>query len=212
MKSCHAEAIMKNEKVYEVKFSESLDLDVGGVLADFVFPWREEEPPATEFSAVSNSETLAFRFRVEDGDLVLPDAEDPGEGALRSDRVELFFSPTADLLPFYYGAEMDPLGRVYDYRASFHRKFDPAWSFRSLGFSGEIREGGYQVEGTLALEELRDLGCLRSGEMIAGVYRAEFSHLGESIDERWISWVSPDSAIPDFHVPSSFGRFRFLPK
>ncbi len=201
---------MISEKVYGVNRSDSLQLDVGEVLSDFTFPWRQEEAPGTEFTAVWNADSLAFRFRVEDHDLVIPDAEDSGEGALLSDRVELFFSPTENLIPSYYGAEMDPRGRVYDYKASFHRNFNPAWSFETLRFSGEIHELGYTVEGTVALDELRDLDCLRGEAMIAGVYRAEFSHRDDSIDESWISWVSPDSAIPDFHIPSSFGTFRFV--
>lgn len=202
---------MKEEvPVYDVCHSEELLFEHGNELSDFRFPWRNQPVPITRFRAVWNDLYLAFRFQVEDDDLVLPDASDEGEGALASDRVELFFSPSVDLLPFYYGAEMDPRGRVYDYRASFHRQFDPDWSFRTLHFSGSITEEGYEVSGRMELVELRDLGCLRKGEMRTGVFRAEFSHGIDGIEQNWISWVSPQSATPDFHIPSSFGRFRFV--
>lgn len=203
---------MSGEPVYEVCFSEALIFDHGNELSDFRFPWRSEAAPATRFRAVWNERFLAFRFQVEDDDLVLPDAEDSSAGALASDRVELFFSPTENLLPFYYGAEMDPRGRVHDYRAAYHRQFDPEWSFRSLRFSGKQMKDGYDVNGTIELSELRDLECLQGEEMRTGVYRAEFSHGSDGIDENWISWVSPDSPTPDFHIPSSFGKFRFVSK
>jgi hypothetical protein len=200
------------EKTYEVRYSDALRIEEGMELSDFRFPWKEDPAPETRFRAVWNEEFFAFSFEVEDHDLVIPDAEDPGEGALASDRVELFFSPSEDLRPVYYGAEMDPRGRVYDYRASFHRQFDPEWSFETLRFSGDVRENGYRVEGTVAISELRDLNCLQAGEMIAGVYRAEFSHGVEDIQQDWISWISPDAPTPDFHIPSSFGRFLFRNK
>lgn len=198
-------------KQYEVQFSESLRTGEGNLLDDFTFPWLDRPTPRTEFRAVWNHDRLAFAFDVDDDDIVLPEADDPGEGALGSDRCEIFVAPNAELTKPYYGAEMDPSGRVFDYRAKYHREFDPAWSFATLEFSGAIREGGYAVTGSLALEELRDLGCLVDGGMIAGVYRAEFSHgEGGAVDENWIAWVDPGGETPDFHVPGSFGRFRFL--
>lgn len=197
-------------KSYPVAFSPSLDPERGEALTDFCFPWLEKPAPRTEFRAVYDDSWLVFRFEVEDEDLVIAESEDPGEGALGSDRVELFFSPSTDLRPHYFGAEMDPSGRVFDYRAVHHRQFDPSWSFSSLAFAGAITPGGYRVDGRIELGELRDLGLLRDGRLVAGVYRAEFSHFESGIREDWISWVSPDSPTPDFHVPSSFGQFQFL--
>lgn len=182
----------------------------GEPLADFRFPWLERPCPRTEFRAVHDGERLRFRFDVDDADLVLGDSADPGRAALGSDRVELFFAADAALELPYYGAEMDPAARVYDYRARYHRQFDDAWRFESLEFRSEVRTGGYAVEGSFALAELEALGCLRDGEMVAGVYRAEFSHApGGRIAEDWISWIDPGTDTPDFHVPSSFGRFVF---
>jgi len=184
----------------------------GVLLDDFRFPWLDRPCPRTEFRAVHDGERLHFRFDVDDEDLVLGDSPDPGQAALGSDRVELFFAPDPELSRPYYGAEMDPAVRVYDYRARYHREFDDAWSFRSLDFRSEIRRGGYAVSGSLALAELAELGCLSDGVIVVGVYRAEFSHAPDgAIVEDWISWIDPGTETPDFHVPGSFGRFRLDP-
>lgn len=194
-------------KTYSVQYSESLDFAVSSQLDDFTFPWQDRQCPVTIFRAVWNDEFLRFRFEVEDDDLVLDDSGELHAAALGSDRVELFFATSRDLSTPYFGAEMEPRGSVYDYQAVFHRDFDDSWAFRDLRFSGELLEGGYQVEGTFSMQELKELGCLQGHEIIAGVYRAEFSHGPDGIIEDWISWINPKVEIPDFHVPSSFGTF-----
>ncbi len=194
-------------KTYPVSYSPSLDLGVATCLSDFSFPWREGSCPSTEFRAVWNEESFAFSFKVADKDFVLPDHTHSGEGALGSDRVELFFATSPELKTPYYGAEMDPSGRVYDYAATFYREIDPSWRFSSLRFHGEIRTEGYDLHGKFAMSELRDLDLVQDGMIIAGVYRAEFSHDKEGTIQDWISWIDPATEKPDFHVPSSFGKF-----
>ena len=198
-------------KIYEVGFSEDLDIGRGLLLEDFSCPWKEGPIPSTQFRAVWNNEFLKFRFEVEDHDLVLAENADSGEAALGSDRVELFFASSSDLTTPYYGAEMDPRGNVYDYEGLYHRQINPSWSFETLAYSGAFHEGGYSVTGTISLAELEVLGCLREREMIAGVYRAEFSHgEGDNVINDWICWVDPKVEVPDFHVPSSFGKFKLV--
>lgn len=197
-------------KTYPVHYSASLDLESASALEDFCFPWLDRPCPWTSFRAVWNDEVLRFRFEVEDDDLVLDETGELHAAALGSDRVELFFATSADLSTPYYGAEMEPRGSVYDYEAIYHRKFDDTWSFEGLSFAGELLEGGYLLEGTIPLEELRALGCLKGNEMITGVYRAEFSHGPDGVVQDWISWIDPQVEKPDFHVPSSFGKFLFL--
>lgn len=199
---------MNEEKIYVV--SRSDDRVEAEWLTDFVFPWRGEPEPGTKFRAWHDTVSLHFEFEVIDRDIVLDQAEDRDEQVLGSDRVELFFSPTGDLSQPYFGFEMDPRGQVYDYRASFHRQFDPDWTLESLQLRGEIMDEGYRVEGRFPLDDLRELGCLRDGEMVTGVYRAEFSHEPDgSVRQDWISWVDPRAETVDFHVPETFGRFVF---
>lgn len=198
-------------KTYEVNFSEVLDVADANLIEDFSCPWKEDSIPRTEFRAVWNNDFLKFQFDVEDHDLVLAEHSDSGEAALGSDRVELFFASSADLTTPYYGAEMDPRGNVYDYEGLYHRQINATWSFDTLNYSGTFHEGGYSVDGTFSLAELKSLGCLREREMITGVYRAEFSHgEGEKIVNDWICWVDPQIDPPDFHVPSSFGKFKLV--
>ena len=78
-----------------------------------------------------------------------------------------------------------------------------------------ILEGqGYTVEGSISLKSLEALGFppLSSGRQIrVGIFRAEFSRgEGPKPIENWISWVDPCTKEPDFHVPSSLGRFRMV--
>ncbi len=196
-------------KTYSVRFSSSLDPGEGSLLEDFQFPWTDRPCPWTAFSAVWDGETFAFRFEVEDDDLVLDPSSDPDTAVLGSDRVELFFATSPDLSTPYYGAEMDPRGGAYDYQAVFHRRFDDSWRFPGLQFAGELLEGGYRVEGRIPVAVLRELGCLSGDRMTAGVYRAEFSHGPNGVVQDWISWIHPGTETPDFHVPGSFGTFVF---
>ncbi|MEM1441736.1 MAG: sugar-binding protein, partial [Verrucomicrobiota bacterium] len=148
-------------KEYQVRFDGGLDLTKAEPLTDFSFPWLKTPCPETAFRAVWNGLVLSFRFDVVDDDLVLAEKEDPGEGALGSDRVEIFFASSADLESPYYGAEMDPSGRVYDYKATHYRNIDPGWSFSTLIFGGRIHESGYRVSGQIRIEELEKLDLLK---------------------------------------------------
>ncbi len=196
-------------KEYHVNFSSDLDLRDGALLDDFSFPWVERDCPRTEFRAVWNEKKFRFGFDVDDGDIVLNDSRDKDAAVLGSDRVELFFAADRELSGYYYGAEMDPRGWAYDYRARTYRQIDDVWCFPSLEMAGAIRSDGYALTGSIDLEALKSLGLLRDSEMITGVYRAEFSHGQEGIVEDWMPWVDPGTEAPDFHVPASFGRFLF---
>lgn len=199
-------------KKYTVHYSTTADPSEGFLLDDFSFPWIDRPCPPTRFRAVWSEKLFAFRFEVEDEDLVLDASDDAGEAVLGSDRVELFFASSRDLSTYYYGAEMDPRGGVYDYRATYHRQFDLSWHFPNLKLAGKVSDGGYSVEGSLPLADLRDMKCLVGDQMITGVYRAEFSHGKDGkVIQDWISWIRPSTETAEFHTPSSFGTFVFDP-
>ena len=165
----------------------------------FSFPWQERTAPATEFRALVDADLLYFAFRVEDADIVI----DPGDDEMsvaRGDRVELFFTPDASL-DDYICFEIDPSGRVLDYRASYYREFDSEWDLPGLVVAATLTDAGYIVEGRLPLEALPT-----SGRISTGIFRAEYSHReGDEPLAEWISWVTPDSEEADFHIPSAFG-------
>ncbi len=181
-------------------------------LTDFSFPWLEREAPETLFRALHSKERFHFRFEVVDEDLVLDEKAEGAERVLGSDRVELFFACDADLTR-YHCAEMDPRGIVYEYLARHYREFDTGWRWPGLEVEGRLREGGYEVEGSIALAVFKELGIEGAAEgwLRAGAYRAEFSHGEEGeVVQDWISWVDPATPEADFHVPASFGLFRLV--
>ncbi len=179
----------------------------------FQFPWEKRRPPATEFRALFDSHDLYFAFRAGDDDVVLAEPFRAKEDVMREDRVELFFA-LDERLAQYFCLEIDPLGRVLDYRASHYRKFDFSWTFPGLDVVGVRTDQGYTVEGRIALDALRSLGfpLTESGQPIRlGIYRAEFRHAeGDELSEGWMSWVDPRTEEPDFHVPTSFGRLEMV--
>jgi len=119
------------------------------------------------------------------------------------DRVELYLSPTVDLSKRYWCLEMTPQGYVHDYSAESYRRFDEGWRCRTLTCSGRVTADGYEVTGSLAWRELRDLGLTRSG-LHLGVYRADFAAGG-----KLVSWLSalPIISSPDFHRPGTLFPF-----
>ena len=174
----------------------------------FSFPWEQRAAPVTEFRSLCDDEFFYFSFRVHDEDVVFEEAFDNESTMDREDRVEIFFSRN-DKLKEYFCLEVDPMGRVHDYSASYYRKFDSSWDCAGIRTAGSITKEGYTVEGSIALKTLEALGLPSpgSGHMLkAGLFRAEFNHGPESAPEaHWISWVEPGTKQPDFHVPSAFG-------
>ena len=211
-------------KVYEAVCVPDAGITVDGILDEtaweqanrevgFSFPWEDRPAPRTEFRAMFDRQALCFAFRVEDTDVVLARDYRSKEDVVREDRAELFFALDAELSE-YFCLEIDPLGRVLDYRASYYRQMDFSWSFPGLEAAGRPVEGGYCVEGRIPWTAFQSLGfpAPRPGlEIKFGIYRAEFRHAaGAEWAESWISWVDPQTAEPDFHVPGSFGRLRLL--
>ena len=152
---------------------------------------------------------LYFFFDVTDSNIVIFPDTDEGSVA-RGDRVEMFFSADPDMKE-YYCLEIDPSGKVLDYKASFYRDFDRDWDLRGLQTSGRITDKGYSVEVAIPVEWYRqtEISSMRQGtRIIAGIYRGEFSRTRDGrIDQSWISWQDPRTDKPDFHIPSALGFF-----
>jgi hypothetical protein len=215
----------QTSKVYEARHPEqgqSISIDGRGgdprwqsanVLTDFCFPWIKRTPPLTEFRALWNEQHLFLRYDVTDADVVLGDGANAMGKVIGSDRVEIFFSTGPKLNP-YYGIEIDPRGEVLDYEALFHRQMNFDWSCNGLLVATSLSEVGYIVEAIIPIEAFRTLRCLHRDDtgdyLLAGLYRAEFSHAPANgpVIEDWISWIDPQVATPDFHVPTSFGMIR----
>ena len=213
-------------RTYGVSAVESSAPRIDGVLDDgewsaegweseLVFPWRDVPAPETSFIVQADGTALYFAFWVADEDVVVVDGPPDDESLVeRGDRVELFLARD-EKLGEYYSIEIDPTGRVLDYSARFYRHFDEEWDCPGLEVAARRRPGGYDVEGRLSRRGLESMGLtLPSGRrpLLAGVFRAEFSHRGgEAPHESWISWIRPWVPRPDFHVPSAFGCFAATP-
>lgn len=177
-------------------------------LTDFTYPWEKEKAPATSFSALWDGDWLYCLYRVKDDSVItLVNKNDKLEvGAC--DRVEIFIMRDSTMLPYYYCLEMDATGRVLDYRASFYRKMDYSWQWPNDQFviKTAVVPGGYTVEIAISIQSLTQLGLLQNKRLKAGLFRAERKSMKEgTAGLHWISWVKPNSAKPDFHIPSAFG-------
>ncbi len=177
----------------------------------FLYPWSNRTAPATEFRVMTDAERLYFAFEVSDRDLVVA-TNFTGESTLdQEDRVEIFFARDAALTR-YFCIEIDPLGRVHDYAASYYRNFDNSWNCRGLRAAGTLNSAGFTIEASIPLQTLTELmgrPILPGAILRIGLFRADFrpGALGNAQDN-WLSWTKPDTPKPDFHVPSAFAEWR----
>jgi hypothetical protein len=176
-------------------------------LTDFIYPWESETPTPTSFKALHSRDWLYLFYVVKDDNInVLVKSNEKSE-ILSSDRVEIFFRKDKHMLP-YYGLEIDPNGRVYDYMAEYQNKFTAKWSWppgELIIKANKVRDG-YSVEVAISKKSLRQLGLINGNKIEAGVYRGDCVEITDDNSKiKWISWVRPDSPTPNFHIPSSFG-------
>lgn len=179
-------------------------------LTNFHYPWENEAVPPTTFKALSDQAWVYFLFLINDSDVNIRREKDHKMEVAASSRVEIFFRIDDKLNP-YYCLEMDPLGRVLDYQATYHRNFDTNWSWPKdqLLIRTEQRADGYSVELALNKKSLHELGLLQDNTLQAGLFRANCKFKSKDEEEfKWISWMAPDARTPDFHIPSSFGILR----
>lgn len=176
-------------------------------LSDFVYPWDNGTPPATTFQALHDERWLYLFYEVEDNTINVYVDKNKKSDIDLSDRVEIFFRIDNKLSP-YYGLEIDPIGRIMDYQATYHRKFDFDWTWPNGGINVKTAttKNGYTVEVAISKESLITLGLLKNNRLEAGIFRGDCVKLiGNEASINWISWIKPASDTPDFHIPSAFG-------
>ena len=179
-------------------------------LTDFSYPWETEVPSSTRLRALHSDHWVYFLFDVEDRRTHIDVISNDKREVIDSSRVEIFFTRDARMSP-YYCLELDAAGRVLDYRGEFHRQFefDWAWPANDLIVKAARTAGGYTVEAAVSKDSLQALELLNADQLRAGLFRAECTHTVVPREHmRWISWVRPDSATPDFHIPSAFGLLK----
>jgi len=179
-------------------------------LTDFIYPWEKETPSFTSFKALHNKDWLYCLYKVKDNNINVYVKTNEKSEVVYSDRVEIFFRRDEKMLP-YYGLELDPNGRVYDYEASYHRKFNSEWTWPAgqLIVKANKVADGYTVEVAISKKSLKELQLIKDNVLEAGVYRGDCTEITEDNSKiKWISWVRPDSPTPNFHIPSSFGLLK----
>lgn len=199
-------------KTYLVKkitpyIPESVPWGLAETLNDFCYPWEAEPSPLTTFQALHDVNNIYFRFRIYDESIKVKTAISNKKEIGFSDRVEIFFTTGSTMNP-YYCLEMDPFGRVMDFRAKNYRDFDHSWNWPGLLIKGDMSDSGYSVCGQISLDSLIELRLLEKGILKVGLYRAKCMVPGDLQNGfKWISWINPQTQNPDFHVFSSFGTF-----
>lgn len=144
-----------------------------------------------------SADSLIFRFRVKDGTMAVA-GDIAGERDIEpEDRVELFFSATADMKEPYFGVETDPKGRVLDYKVKYYRDFDYAWDFPGISVDSKLTGKGYSVRMAFPISELERLGLGK--EFFLGAFRADFTPEGSVV---WYSRRPAPDTAPDFHKPN----------
>lgn len=181
---------------------QQIPVAVNGLTA----PWDGAGKDRTAFSVCHDKKKLYFLYEVSDTTIIYND-EKTEASVGSSDRIEFFFSKDPAMAD-YYCAEIDPQGKVMDYHARSYRKFDLDWNFKGLKLATHIGKDSYIVEGSIPLKSLEDMGVISpEGEIRLGVYRADYYGQKEN-EVSWLTWIVPDAAGPDFHIPSSLGVLK----
>lgn len=182
-----------------------LEWDHATTITNFCSPWVSTEEDKTIFRCFCSVKYFNFCFEVVDNIITVLDYKDEMTVA-KGDRVELFFSPSSNLSP-YYCIEINPNGNILDYKAQYYREFDFLWNFNQPTIVGKINATGYIVEGRIPISDLNVLGIDFKKGFYLGVFRADF--FGKDEDSViWYSWINPQTEVPDFHVHSAFGKCK----
>ncbi|GAA5221260.1 sugar-binding protein [Membranihabitans marinus] len=185
----------------------SMDWTKGDELSEFKSPWTNNQNNGTSFVAVHDGQYFYFKYRVTDDNVLLYTDQNTRFDVLNSDRIEIFFRKNVEMDP-YYCLEMDPLGRIYDYKAKLYRIMDTDWRWPKdqLQVEATMLDDGYIFKGRISLSSLTDLGLINENIIEAGLYRGKcLSIEGDKAEFEWITWIDPNVDKADFHIASSFG-------
>tara|TARA_R110002072_G_scaffold68937_2_gene167449 strand:- start:81 stop:722 length:642 start_codon:yes stop_codon:yes gene_type:complete len=182
------------------------------ILTDFVSAWDDNIPNRIEFRSLWDSKNLFFFFKVFDNEVNINKKDNSKKSIGDSDRVELFFKTNDSLTP-YYCLEIDPTSRILDFKANPKRNFEFDWNWpkKDLVVKSDIQNDFFTVEGAISIASLKKLELIKNDKIETGIFRAKYNKSENSrYEPTWISWVNPNTKLPDFHTPSSFGVLNLL--
>ncbi|MCM0666314.1 sugar-binding protein [Flavobacterium tyrosinilyticum] len=211
MKEYHVEIIDKSKK----NVSEIMDpvfWEKANCLTDFTSPWNNDPVLKIEFRALWDWDYLYFNFQVFDSEVYIDRKDNSTDSICNSDRVELFFRKDEKLSP-YYCLEMDVDERILDFEAYPNWNFDYNWRWpeKQLEIQSVKAQNSFTVVGRISIASLKELDLIHDNIIEVGVYRAKFSKdENGNYEPTWITWVDPNTAEPNFHIASSFGKFVLM--
>lgn len=181
------------------------------VHTNFKDHWYDQQKGETKFRSLWDESWLYFIYEVEDEDIVLEQTyADIESNAVRSDRIELFFS-TNETDSLYYAFEIDADARLFDSKGKFKSYIDTDWDFptEDIFLASTKNESGYRVEGKFSISRLKALDVLKNNlELKAGLFRGDYTTNEDNIC--WISWGKSSSVKPNFHLPSALRKLKLI--
>ena len=165
----------------------------------FHAPWDDMDD-STSFRCFATDSLFFFRFDVMENTLTLEEGFKDERDVEYEDRVEIFFSPAGELKT-YVGAEIDPMGRVMDYKCTYYRDFDYGWNFETMECFRRMTPSGYSIAGHVSWSELEDLGIDNRKGFLMGAFRADFRP-DKSVN--WYSLKLTSDEEADFHQRNVF--------
>lgn len=211
MKEYQVIFINKKQK-NEIGILDSSFWEKANCLTGFSSPWNSDPVLKIEFRALWDQEDFYFNFRVFDRNVYTDQKDNSVDSICNSDRVELFFRSNDQLDP-YYCLEIDPSTRLLDFIARPNKVFDYDWKWpeNHIKLESSEDEVSFTVEGSISIASLEKLDLIHNNTIETGVYRAKFSKdENGNYEPTWISWVDPNTAEPNFHIASSFGKFVLM--
>lgn len=180
------------------------DWDTSPQVTGLVDPWHDAQMDQTRFLTCSDNENLYLLYKVHDEHIYCADGNEE-RSVDYCDRIE-FFICKDEQMNEYYCLEIDPNGKVMDYRAAYHRNFDYGWTCDIIDVGTSISNNEYLIEAAIPLEWLKE-NCFisDSDEIIFGIYRADRRNKDDSVID-WYTWIDPGTPGPEFHVPGTLGK------
>ena len=156
---------LNKNTVYEVRFANNINIDNlmseknwkdANVLSDFCLPWDKKFAQETQFKATFDESYLYFLFYSKDSNLVVLENISEEQDIAKEDRIEIYLS-ASESLDEYFCFEVDPYGRVLDYKAKFYRKFDRKWNINQLIVESKITDDGFNTAMAIPLKALKEM-------------------------------------------------------
>lgn len=182
------------------------------IITDFISPWDASEHEKIELRALWDLDNIYFCFTVYDANVHIDEKDDSIDSINGSDRVEIFFRTDVALNP-YYCLEIDPTPRLMDFMAHPNKKFDFHWNWpeNDIIVKSVIKEDYFVVEIAITIQSLKSFSLIKNNIIEVGFYRAKYKKQENNVLEpSWISWVNPNTEMPNFHTPDSFGYLNLL--